>query len=1139
MPSAQPQPLHLVHPMALPRPTLRLEHRMPKPTMPRSQRLPRTITPELIRAALACIAPDVDRDTWARVGMAIKSEAPGDTGFALWDEWSAQGDTYEAKYARDTWRSIKGGGKTTIGTLFGIASDHGFKFPAVGPGQTPGQAAQVQRLAQERHAQREAEAAELARQHEDAAQRCARLWDGAATAPPEAGATYLKRKGVQAFGLRFLGGVAVVPMRDEAGRLWSVQRLLPKRLKDAASGKDGTDKLFGPIKCTPDEVVHSRKTGLFHAIGQVDGATVLLLAEGYATAASLHEATGRPVVVCFDSGNLVHVARALRQQWPALPLLVCGDDDRATEAKGRPNAGKLKAQAAAELTGQAQGLAAMVLPVGLPDGPDGGSDFNDLAARSGLPAVAAQVEAAAVDLLARAAELARQRPESGAGAAISTTDDAVQPPGPGAAPGGLQGVMPAEARAVADGAGADAAAIIGASGPVLRLVPGGLSSAEAAPAPAAADSTGPAGGGRGGKGGRKRSGGGGDGTDADDDKPRDPFSVDDAGVWFAGVDSDGSTKPRQWVCSRLEVTARTRTDDHNGWGCLLEFSDPDGHPKTWAMPSAMLSGDGGEWAARLRDMGLRMAPGTLARNLVARYIDTRRPDARVTCTDRVGWHGPVYVLPASCITPADAADPADGDEAAASAEAGGDRQAATLEPAPRRYVFQSDSGMEDTFRRMGELADWRSSVAALAVGNSRLVFAIAVAFAGPLVRPAGVESGGFHFRGISSQGKTSALKVAASVWGRPTFMQRWRTTDNALEAIAAQHCDCTLILDEFGQLDPKVAGECAYMLANEQEKGRATRGAMLRKRRTWRLLFLSSGEVSLSDHMAEAGKRTRAGMEVRMLDVPLDAGQGMGGIELLNGHEGPAALADAIVTAAARHYGTAGRAWLQWCADYYAELPELVVELVERIRADLVPEAAAEQVRRAGTRFALVAAAGELATRAGITGWTKGEATQAVRQCFNAWLAARGHIDNGENAAMMRQVRQFLELHGEGRFAWWHRAMDDHNPKTLNRAGFRRLLGEDGKPVKSNADHLREYGERMTPTDAAAAKVDYIVLRDVFEHEVCRGFDPRAVAKLLKARDHLETEDGGRLTDRQRLPGMGGEKVPCYHLRPSIFTDEL
>ena len=63
------------------------------------------------------------------------------------------------------------------------------------------------------------------------------------------------------------------------------------------------------------------------------------------------------------------------------------------------------------------------------------------------------------------------------------------------------------------------------------------------------------------------------------------------------------------------------------------------------MPSAMLSGEGAEWAGRLRDMGLQVAPGTRARNLLAQYIDTRQLPERVTCTDRVGWHGRAYVLP--------------------------------------------------------------------------------------------------------------------------------------------------------------------------------------------------------------------------------------------------------------------------------------------------------------------------------------------------------------------------------------------------------------------------------------------------------------------------------------------------------------
>ena len=218
------------------------------------------------------------------------------------------------------------------------------------------------------------------------------------------------------------------------------------------------------------------------------------------------------------------------------------------------------------------------------------------------------------------------------------------------------------------------------------------------------------------------------------------------------------------------------------------------------------------------------------------------------------------------------------------------------------------------------------------MGNSRFVFAVSCAFAGALLLPAGVESGGFHLRSGSSQGKTSALRIAASVWGRPDYVKRWRTTDNALEATAVQHSDGLLILDEIAQLDAAKAGECAYMLANEQEKGRNTRGGLNRRQRTWRLLFLSSGEVSLSTHMAEAGKRVMAGQEVRMVDIPLDAGQGMGGVEALHGHATPGALVEAMTGAAARCYGVAGRAWLEWASSHQAGLAERLSAMVDELR---------------------------------------------------------------------------------------------------------------------------------------------------------------------------------------------------------------
>ena len=1010
----------------------------PQASPARSAAPRRPITPALIRDALFSIPADVDRDTWARVGMAVKaSELAEGQAFELWNEWSERGQSYSERGTRDTWRSIKAHGSVTVGTLFGIAKDHGFRFPEAGaaPVQTPA-AAETAQLVERKRAEREAEAARFRARADDAARVAGELWRDAQVVHAGNLPGYLVRKGVQAHGVRRLAdGTLLVPMRNAAG-LQNLQRIAAEK---QAEGE--TDKRFLP---------GGRKSGLWHLVGELNGAGALLLAEGYATAASLHEACGRPVAVAFDAGNLVHVAQALRLLHPTLPMLVCGDDDRATEARTGKNTGRDKARSAARAAATAEGFALAVWPAFPDDAAAGCSDFNDLATVAGAGAVRTQVEAACVALLAGEPQPVATRQRQGGTSAA----------------GGPIG---------AGGAGAGGGSGSGDGGP-----PGDDDSAAAA-------SDGDA------------FGGG-----------RDPFALRESGVWFLGRDREGNERRPQWLCAPLSVAARTRADDANGWGLLLQFSDPDANPKTWAMPAALLSGEGAEWAGRLRDMGLRMAPGTGARNLIAQYIDTRNPPERVTCTDRVGWHGGVYVLPSGCIGTAEG----------------------------RRYVFQSEAGMEDTFRRHGELAQWRDNVAALAADNSRLVFAVCCAFGGPALRLAGMESGGFHFRGTSSMGKTTALKVAASVWGRPSYMQRWRTTDNALEATAVQHCDSLLILDEFGQLDPRVAGECAYMLANDQEKGRATRGGLSRKRRTWRLLFLSSGELGLAEHMAEAGKRTQAGMEVRMVDVPLDAGAGMGGIENTHGHGGAAQLVDAITEAAARHYGSAGRAWLEWACAHHAELPELLQGLTDRHRTHLVPEAASEQVRRVGSRFALVAAAGELATQAGITGWPPGHALWAVGQCFDAWLCARGHLDNGEDAAMLRQVRAWLEKNGDALLTWTHRALDDHKAATPLRAGFKRLIDPvDGKPLKFDA--ATDYVDRLSRDSSgerAEAQVEFLLLPEAFRRDVCKGFTAQAVAGLLRRRGHLVHEKD-RLTIKHRLPGM--DKVPVFHVKASIFGDSF
>jgi putative DNA primase/helicase len=161
-------------------------------------------------------------------------------------------------------------------------------------------------------------------------------------------------------------GKTCVPATDAAGKLWTVQSI-------DAEGR----KRFAKA---------SRKHGCFHAIGglaRLGSADVLVIAEGYATAATVTELLGRPAVAAFDAGNLLPVAQALHAKFPGKPVLVVADDDQAQERDRGINPGRQKAHEAARAVG-----GRVVVPIFAPaeqrESPKAFSDFNDLAVRSVL-----------------------------------------------------------------------------------------------------------------------------------------------------------------------------------------------------------------------------------------------------------------------------------------------------------------------------------------------------------------------------------------------------------------------------------------------------------------------------------------------------------------------------------------------------------------------------------------------------------------------------------------------------------------------------------------------------------------------------------------------------------------------------------
>ena len=178
--------------------------------------------------------------------------------------------------------------------------------------------------------------------------------------------------------------------------------------------------------------------------------------------------------------------------------------------------------------------------------------------------------------------------------------------------------------------------------------------------------------------------------------------------------------------------------------------------------------------------------------------------------------------------------------------------------------------------------------------------------------------------------------------------------------------------------------------------------------------------MTLSQRMAEAGKRAMTGMEVRLIDVQMDAGKGLGVFENLHGFEQAGAFSDYLRDASATYYGTPIRAYLERLVALRSADPEGLADFVRTYREDFiaahVPAGADGQVRSVAGRFGVIAAAGEMAITFGALDWPDGEAGRACVRCFRDWLDARGTIGSGEAQKAIAQVRRFIELHGNSRF---------------------------------------------------------------------------------------------------------------------------
>ncbi|HEK3175883.1 TPA: DUF927 domain-containing protein [Proteus mirabilis] len=548
-------------------------------------------------------------------------------------------------------------------------------------------------------------------------------------------------------------------------------------------------------------------------------------------------------------------------------------------------------------------------------------------------------------------------------------------------------------------------------------------------------------------------------------------------LWFDKqiTKSDGDIEVRNIkISSPIKVTAITCDADGSNYGRLLEWEDTYGNCRKWAMPMEMLSGSGEELRRVLLVNGLSYINiSGQARAHLMEYISLCRPERKVTCVNKTGWHGNVYVLQDEVV--GNGAD---------------------------SVILQTSSVQGKDFRVSGTSEQWREHIGKYCVGNARLAFSVSLAFASPLLRLAGVGGGGYHLKGESTDGKTTTMKVASSVCGGTDYWYTWRATGNALEGTACRRNDATLMLDEIREVDGREAGNIAYMLANGQGKARAKTDGSVRETNRWNLLFLSTGELSLVEHASNAGERTYAGVEVRMIQIPSDSGK-YGVFEDLHHFTSGKAIAEYLEHAVTRYHGTPFRDWLKYITNNLSDVSNTAKALLKEYTTKLMPENAGNQVGRAITRFALVAMAGEMATRAGITGWKEGEAFISAKKCLSAWMKERGHTANQEDMTALEQVSDFISRHQFSRFADWY----DEYSRPASMMGFRCVEKDTGNGESS---------------------ITFYVLPTAWK-EICKGFDARKVVRLCVEKGWLETGKDGKTQTSIRLPEIGVKRVYVFN----------
>ncbi|GAB0843653.1 DUF927 domain-containing protein [Escherichia coli] len=340
----------------------------------------------------------------------------------------------------------------------------------------------------------------------------------------------------------------------------------------------------------------------------------------------------------------------------------------------------------------------------------------------------------------------------------------------------------------------------------------------------------------------------------------------------------------------------------------------------------------------------------------------------------------------------------------------------------------------------GAMEGWQQLIHQHVYGWAQ-VFVLSASLASMLLVPAGMDVSIFHFHGGSTTGKTILLQLAASVHGNGNEpgsssgvnIMRWNTTPNALERSLSDFSGLVACIDELGASNHKDFLSLLYNMTSGVSKERLNKAMQLCEPYKWRMLILSSGEMSIATKLASQKESVQGGQEHRAISIevlPEDA-QKPGESKAQTRQR-----ADVLKNGLGEVYGHAGPEFIRILLSQTGEdgnprsfpvLSQWLTQGTEECCNCLVRNLEGEGIvltdiqRRAMKRFALVWLAGEMAVVWGILPFADNAVEEAVMMAARRWLGnnqnqynpVRQMLNKLQLSLLTKEARHFIKLHDE------------------------------------------------------------------------------------------------------------------------------